>query len=129
MQVTMMTAGLLALLVVGLGLRVSASRRATGISLGDGGNPSLVERIRAHGNAVETIPLALILLLLAEQAHGASWPVMALAGILIASRILHPIGIALPAPNLPRVAGILGTWTVTGLLALMSLAGAVRAVG
>lgn len=121
MQVTMLAAGVLGLLVVVLGLRVSAARRKFGISLGDGGNPVLQERIRAHGNAVETIPLALILLLLAEQTNGAIWLVIGLAALLVVSRILHPIGIALPAPNAPRVIGIIGTWTVTGGLALMAI--------
>lgn len=121
MQVTMLAAGVLGLLVVVLGLRVSAARRKFGISLGDGGNPVLQERIRAHGNAVETIPLALILLLLAEQTNGAIWLVIGLAVLLVVSRILHPIGIALPAPNAPRVIGIIGTWTVTGGLALMAI--------
>jgi uncharacterized membrane protein YecN with MAPEG domain len=117
----MLTAGVLGLLVVVLGLRVSAARRKFGISLGDGGNPMLQERIRAHGNAVETIPLALILLLLAEQTNGAIWLVIGLAALLVVSRILHPIGIALPAPNAPRLIGIIGTWSVTGGLALMAI--------
>lgn len=121
MQVTMLAAGVLGLLVVVLGLRVSAARRKFGISLGDGGNPVLQERIRAHGNAVETIPLALILLLLAEQTNGAIWLVIGLAALLVVSRILHPIGIALPAPNAPRLIGIIGTWIVTGGLALMAI--------
>ena len=121
MQVTMLAAGVLGLLVVVLGLRVSAARRKFGISLGDGGNPELQERIRAHGNAVETIPLALILLLLAEQTNGAIWLVIGLAALLVVSRILHPIGIALPAPNAPRLIGIIGTWSVTGGLALMAI--------
>lgn len=121
MQVTMLAAGVLGLLVVVLGLRVSAARRKFGISLGDGGNPVLEERIRAHGNAVETIPLALILLLLAEQTNGAIWLVIGLAALLVVSRILHPIGIALPAPNAPRLIGIIGTWSVTGGLALMAI--------
>lgn len=121
MQVTMLAAGVLGLLVVVLGLRVSAARRKFGISLGDGGRLVLQERIRAHGNAVETIPLALILLLLAEQTNGAIWLVIGLAALLVVSRILHPIGIALPAPNAPRLIGIVGTWSATGGLALMAI--------
>lgn len=121
MMTTGLTAGVLGLLVIVLGLRVSAIRRKAGISLGDGGNPELQARIRAHGNAVETIPLALILLLLAEQANGAIWLVIGLAALLVVSRILHPIGIALPAPNAPRLIGIIGTWSATGGLALMAI--------
>jgi uncharacterized membrane protein YecN with MAPEG domain len=122
MQVSMITAGILGLLVVILGFRISAIRRAARISLGDGGNPVLEARIRAHGNCVETVPIALILLFLAEQAYGHPWYIIALAAVLVISRLLHPVGMALPSPNLPRVAGILGTWGVTAILAFLVLA-------
>ena len=122
MQLTMITAGILGLLVVVLGLRISAMRRSAHVSTGDGGNPALAARIRAHGKCVETVPLALILLFLAEQAHGRPWYLVALAAILVVSRLIHPIGMSLPSPNMPRVIGILGTWGVTIILALMALA-------
>lgn len=121
MQLTMITAGLLALLVVALGFRISLRRRQARIPIGDGGDAILQQRIRAHGNCVETVPLALILLFLAEQAYGQPWYLIALAALLVVSRLLHPIGMGLPAPNLPRVAGILGTWGVTALLAILLL--------
>lgn len=121
MQVSMITAGILGLLIVILGLRISALRRSARISMGDGGNPELAARIRAHGNCVETVPIALVLLFLAEQAYGRPWYIITLAVILVVSRLVHPLGMALPSPNLPRVAGILGTWGVTVLLALLVL--------
>ena len=126
MQLTMITAGLLALLIVVLGFRVSLARRSTHISIGDGGNPLLQGRIRAHGNAVEAIPIALILLALAEQAVGRAWYLGALAAALLVARLLHPLGLALPAPNTPRLVGILGTWGVTAVLALIVLAHGLR---
>ena len=122
MQLTMITAGILSLLIVALGFRVSAIRRSAHISLGDGGNPVLAARIRAHGNCVETAPIALLLLFLAEQAYGHPWYLIALAAILVVSRFLHPLGVSLPSPNAPRIIGILGTWGVTATLALMVLA-------
>lgn len=121
MPVTYVTAGVLGLLVVVLGLRVSALRRADGVSVGDGGSARLVARIRAHGNAVETVPLALILLGLVEQAIGPGWLVGGLAILLIVARLLHPIGMERPAPNVPRVFGMIGTWSATGVLALLAL--------
>lgn len=122
MQVTMISAGILGLLMVVLGLRVSTVRRAARVSLGDGGNALLGERVRAHGNCTETVPIALILLLLVEGQHGQAWYVVALAVLLVITRILHPIGMARPAPNVPRVAGMVGTWTATGVLALIAIA-------
>ena len=126
MQLTMITAGMLGLLIVVLGLRVSAIRRSAHVSLGDGGNPLLEERIRAHGNAVETIPIALILLGLAERALGQTWYLVAMAVVLVVSRLIHPIGMARPSPNAARVLGILGTWSVIGILALILISSGIR---
>ena len=126
MQLTMITAGMLGLLIVVLGLRVSAIRRSAHVSLGDGGNPLLEERIRAHGNAVETIPIALILLGLAERALGQTWYLVAMAVVLVVSRLIHPIGMARPSPNAARVLGILGTWSVIGILALILIGSGIR---
>ena len=126
MQLTMITAGMLGLLIVVLGLRVSAIRRSAHVSLGDGGNPLLEERIRAHGNAVETIPIALILLGLAERALGQPWYLVAMAVVLVVSRLIHPIGMARPSPNAARVLGILGTWSVIGILALILISSGIR---
>ena len=122
----MITAGMLGLLIVVLGLRVSAIRRSAHVSLGDGGNPLLEERIRAHGNAVETIPIALILLGLAERALGQPWYLVAMAVVLVVSRLIHPIGMARPSPNAARVLGILGTWSVIGILALILISSGIR---
>ncbi len=122
----MITAGMLGLLIVVLGLRVSAIRRSAHVSLGDGGNPLLEERIRAHGNAVETIPIALILLGLAERALGQPWYLVAMAVVLVVSRLIHPIGMARPSPNAARVLGILGTWSVIGILALILIGSGIR---
>ena len=122
----MITAGMLGLMIVVLGLRVSAIRRSAHVSLGDGGNPLLEERIRAHGNAVETIPIALILLGLAERALGQPWYLVAMAVVLVVSRLIHPIGMARPSPNAARVLGILGTWSVIGILALILIGSGIR---
>ena len=126
MQLTMITAGMLGLMIVVLGLRVSAIRRSAHVSLGDGGNPLLEERIRAHGNAVETIPIALILLGLAERALGQPWYLVAMAVVLVVSRLIHPIGMARPSRNAARVLGILGTWSVIGILALILISSGIR---
>ena len=54
------------LLFVVLSFRVIAGRRASSTALGDGSNPDLFRRIRVHSNFAEYVPLALILLGLAE---------------------------------------------------------------
>ena len=61
-MITMLYAGLCVLLVVFLGARVAAWRFRHKIGLGDGGDKELIKRVRAHANATEYLPLALLLL-------------------------------------------------------------------
>jgi uncharacterized membrane protein YecN with MAPEG domain len=59
-------AGLLALWLVVLSLRVIQARRAARVSLGDGGNRALQRAIRGQANFAEYVPIALLLLLILE---------------------------------------------------------------
>jgi uncharacterized membrane protein YecN with MAPEG domain len=61
-MISMMYAGLCTLLVIYLALRVVKWRREHKIGLGHGDNIELQCRVRAHANATENMPLALILL-------------------------------------------------------------------
>jgi uncharacterized membrane protein YecN with MAPEG domain len=122
MQVTMIAAGILGLLLLGLGIRVVQFRMKTRISLGDGDNPDLETLVRAHGNAAEWIPIGLILLFLAEQAQGAHWLVVAGVTLLVAGRMLHPFGLANRSPNVARTLGMVFTWTAIGGLAILIFA-------
>lgn len=121
MTITMIAAGILGILLLVLSVRVTAVRRTQGVSLGDAGNADLLARMRAQANLAEYAPMGLFLLFLAEQASGGVWFIGALAALLVVGRILHPIGMALPAPNAWRVAGIVGTWTAIALLAALVL--------
>lgn len=121
MQVTMIAAGLLGFLLVALSVRVIALRRSALVSLGDGGNPALAARIRAQGNFTEYAPVGLILIFLAEQAHGARLDVVLLAAVFVAGRILHPFGLGRPAPNAPRLVGMMATFVALVALAAIVL--------
>ncbi len=122
MQVTMISAGLLGLLLVILGARVVLIRLKDKVSLGDGGDGVLLARIRAHGNCAEWAPIGLILLFLTEQAHGRAWHVVALAAMLVVGRLLHPLGLRTPEPNMARTLGMVLTWTSIVAMALLLLA-------
>ena len=58
--------GLNALILLWLATEVITRRRSGRISHGDGGDGSFAKIIRGHANAAETIPMAIILLTLAE---------------------------------------------------------------
>jgi len=109
LNVTLTTASLLGLIYVGLMLRVVRMRFQNSVSLGDGGNPEIQKRIRAHGNFAEYVPLLLILMGLLELA-GANKTSLATAGAaLVLFRIAHAVGIHQPAPNAARFVGTVGT--------------------
>lgn len=56
----------LALLMIGLWAHVSMKRAETNTSILDGGDVDLAERIRRHGNLIETVPMALLLMAFSE---------------------------------------------------------------
>ena len=92
---TLLTAGALGLLFFVLSLRVVQRRLAGMVPFGDGGDPALLERIRAHGNFAEHVPFLLLLMAGIEihAGHHSPWLWIAGGAILLA-RIAHAIGIS-----------------------------------
>ena len=104
---------LLALLIVVLAFRVVQARRSRQVGIGDGGDKDLLRRIRAHANAVENIPIALlaILLLDLDNADGA-W-IHGLGITLVVGRLLHAWGLSRYAgTSFGRLVGTALTWLV-----------------
>ena len=90
MSITLLYGGLLALVFLMLSARVVQGRGKGGVSLGDGGQPELLRRIRGHANFAEYVPLQLLLLALLEGNGGlAAWALHALGATLVVSRLLH----------------------------------------
>ena len=99
-MITSLYASLLALLIVRLSVSVIKLRRKHRISVGDGRNKELQLAIRTHSNAVEYIPITLLLLLTLEL-NGAPKTLIHIAGAtLLVGRILHAMG--LPAQDLKK---------------------------
>lgn len=91
--ITALYGALNVLLTVGLGVNVSRVRGKYQVWRGDGGHAELVNAIRAHGNNVEHVPLALFLLLVAELCGGASTALHVFGGALLLARLAHAFGI------------------------------------
>lgn len=72
-----------------LTLAVVRMRRRDKVVLGDNGNRALAKRIRAQGNAAEQMPIALIMMALAEAQGAACLPLAALAGLFTLGRVSH----------------------------------------
>lgn len=94
MHITGLYAALSALLIVALALRVVWLRNQRKVGIGSGGDESLARAIRAHANAIEYIPIALLLLLILEldQTRPALLHVFGI--VLIVGRLLHAIGLS-----------------------------------
>ncbi len=117
--VTLITAGLLGLVFLALTIRVVGRRMSGKIMIGDGGDQQMLERIRAHANFTEHVPITLILMAGIELAsgHGSLWLWLA-GGLLVIARIAHAIGMSRPSPNPFRAGGALISW---GLILALSL--------
>lgn len=113
---------ILALMLVALALWVSLGRAKTGLSMGDGGDEMMQKRTRAFGNFVEYVPMAVIVMLLIENASGRDAILHTMGIALIVGRIAHVIGIHPARPlAVGRVIGAGLTWLVVGLGALYAL--------
>lgn len=87
--ITSLTAIFAGLLILALTVRVVQFRRRGGVVLGDNDNRVLAKAIRGQANAVEQLPIALIMMGLAEL-QGASTLVLGfIALILVIGRSLH----------------------------------------
>lgn len=122
LSTTALYAGVFALIIVALGINVTVHRARLKVPMGDGGNPQMLRMIRLHANAVEYLPLALVLMLLYEATGGAH-AVLHAAGIaLIVARLLQSWNMwQSPIAGFGRVSGQSLTWLTIVALALLDL--------
>lgn len=122
MHITGIYAALATLLVLILAARVSLGRRTTRIGIGDGGHHDLIKRIRAHANALENLPLALLLLLILELNQTRPLLLHVFGIVLIVGRVAHAIGLSRTSTtSLGRAIGVALTWGVMLVMALLLL--------
>jgi uncharacterized protein len=95
MQVPTITANylaILALIYAALGLQVVRLRRNSKTAFDDGGNGDLRSAIRAHGNFMEYVPIIALMVALLEMSGASALRIHVLMGLLLLSRLLHPLG-------------------------------------
>ena len=120
LAITPVYAALLTALYLALSAHVIRGRIGGRVSLGDGGDEGLRARVRAHGNFAEYVPLALILMMLAEGRVPAL--VIHAAGLtLLAGRICHAAVILRHAPFGLRTAGMALTFASLAIGAVACL--------
>jgi len=119
LKIVPLYAALLALFYVYLSARTIGVRRNAKISVGDGGDDSMLRAMRMHANFAEYAPITLLLLAFMEIQGGQSWMLHTLGALLLIARLSHAYGISsLEAPGKFRVAGMAGTFTTIVISAL-----------
>lgn len=110
------------LLVLALAALVVRGRFKFRVGVGDGGHPELERIIRVHANAVEYLPMSLLLLVALELTGGAAWLIHLLGSALFFGRLLHVWGLGHSSgPSKPRQLGILLNWIVLLVTAVLIL--------
>ncbi|MFT6908082.1 MAG: putative membrane protein YecN with MAPEG domain [Oleiphilaceae bacterium] len=114
---------LLALLIIVLAYRVTIFRRSEKIALGEGNcSKSMKSSIRAHGNAVENIPIAALLLLMLELNSLNPLLLHAFGLVLVVSRVAHAWGLSKRnGLTSGRFYGTLFTWLLIVLMLFLNV--------
>jgi uncharacterized protein len=100
--------GLNILVLIALIFLVIRQRRKHKCAIGDGGHKPLTLAIRAHANAIEVMPMALIGLVVLASVGASTWVIHALGGALTVGRILHAYGLSnSEGTSFGRMAGML----------------------
>ncbi len=107
--ITPLYVAILGLLFLPITMRVAVYRIKSRISLGAGDDPEMLRRMRGQANFVETVPMALFVLIIMEVSGASSTWLHALGLMLVLGRIVHYLGLVEIAPLAFRVAGIAAT--------------------
>jgi uncharacterized membrane protein YecN with MAPEG domain len=119
LQTTLSLAAAAAVINFWLGFRTGKLRYDAKVLHGDGGNPLLLQRMRAQANFVENTPFVLILIAAIElTGKGGKW--LAIVGsIYMLARISHALGMDRTTTNPLRATGFIVTvLTLLGLAAV-----------
>lgn len=118
LEIAAIYAGINILILLALAVLVSLGRRKHKITLGEAGNEDLLRAVRAHGNATEYIPAALVGIVTLALFDPATpmWLLHASGISLTAGRILHGAGLHAGKLNVGRLLGTVLTWTAMLLI-------------
>lgn len=108
--ITALYGALNAIFNIFLANNVSNMRRKHKVGLGQGEHPEMLVAIRAHANNAEFVPLAIVMMLLAEMCGAKSWVLHAFGGALLLARVAHWFGLPRKPHNPFRFAGTAITW-------------------
>ena len=107
--VTVFFVGLFALVQVPLTVMVGYRRAQTNIQFLDGGDRTLLRRMRTHGNFTETVPIVLLAMAAAETTGMPAWGLWAGGLLLVAGRAMHAAILLTKGWGAPRALGMVLT--------------------
>lgn len=120
--ITALYGSLCGLLVLVLAVQVVKHRRRFKIGVGSGDQKQLELAIRVHSNAIEYIPIALILLAMFEANQGNAYLAHTMGMVLVLGRVLHAQGLGTnPGVSFGRFWGTLFTWIAILALSIANL--------
>ena len=121
LSVTPIYIAILGLLFLPITVRVALYRIKSRISLGTGDDPEMVRRMRGQANFIETVPMALFLLITMEILGASDTWLQALGSALVLGRIFHYFALIEVAPFAFRVVGM-GATALTILISSIWIA-------
>ncbi len=104
-QITLGVTALFVLMSIPMAISVGVRRAKTGILLLHGDDENLLRLIRAHGNFIEYVPLAILALAGAEIVGASPWLVAICGGVLLLARVIHFFGLRAAANSKGRPIG------------------------
>ncbi len=125
--ITSIFVALFVLMSVPMAIAVGLRRAKTGILILHGDDRDLLKRIRAHGNFVEYVPLALVALVTAELCDVPDWLLIGCGSVLLVARMVHYASLRGSGEGLPRLLGAgltNATMLVLGVIVLARATGA-----
>ena len=108
--ITALFIGVFVLLQIPLTVMVGYRRARTGIQFFDGGDQTLLRRMRAHGNYTETVPIVLIAMAASELSGAPAWLLWVGGVSLLVGRLMHAAILVLRGWGLPRAIGMILTF-------------------
>ena len=113
LQISLLYAGILALLYFVLSVLVIRLRWRDRVGIGTADSQDLQVATRVHANFAEYVPLLLLMLVLMELSGASAMLLHGLGSLLFIARVGHAIGLNKSVgPSWPRTVGVLGTFSV-----------------
>ncbi len=119
-EITLAVTAVFVLISIPMAIAVGVRRAQTGIQLLHGEDEGLLRLMRAHGNFVEYVPLALLALAGAEVAGTPTWLVATCGGVLLLARLIHYFSLRASTNGKGRAIGA-GLTTLTMLVLALAI--------